>query len=69
MVEVALVLAMIPNKVRLALAGGYAHSIGLNNCILSRILVTKEISKERDSKDMVWCMPMWVKMLPHITPP
>jgi hypothetical protein len=52
MVEVVLILAVIPNKVRLARAGGNAHSISLNNCILSQIFVTKEISKERDSKDI-----------------
>jgi hypothetical protein len=47
-----LMLAVIPNKVRLARSGVNAHSISLNNCILSRMLVTKEIFKKRDSKDI-----------------
>ncbi len=32
-------------------------------------LVKAAIERMQSQGQEVWCMPMWVKMLPHITPP
>ncbi len=51
-VKVALVLAMVPNEVRATRTGGYLSPIIIDESILSHSLITKEIDKERDPKDV-----------------
>ncbi len=47
-----LILAMIPDEVLATRTGRDLSPIGFNKNILSRGLITKEIAKERDAKDV-----------------
>ncbi len=52
MVKVALILAMVPNEVRATRNGDYLSPIIIDNSVLSCSLIAKEISKEKDPKDV-----------------
>ncbi len=47
-----LILAMVPDEVRATRTGRDLSPIGFDKSILSRGLITKEIAKERDTKDV-----------------
>ncbi len=47
-----LILAMVPDEVRATRTGRDSSPIGFDESILSRGLITKEIAKERDAKDV-----------------
>jgi hypothetical protein len=49
---VTLILAMVPDEVRVTRTGRNSSPIGFDKSILSRGLITKEIAKERDAKDV-----------------
>ncbi len=47
-----LILAMVPDEVRVTRTGRDSSPIGFNESILPRSLITKEITKERDAKNV-----------------
>jgi hypothetical protein len=49
---VTLILAMVPDEVTVTRTGCDSSSIGFDESILSHGLITKEIAKERDAKDV-----------------
>ena len=52
MIKVTLILAMVPDEVTVTRTGCDSSSIGFDESILSHGLITKEIAKERDAKDV-----------------